>query len=282
VCGVAVDQINGLYDNKAVYELAALYLERIAKSHLEADLLGIDAGARQPGALPHVVHATTAMADFFKLWETIDYAGHLEQIARAQLGVVPYVVERAASLAEFFKAWEGVPSISDFFKKWQAANYAASSVMRFICSGLIQYSFFEALRRRIMNDLAIPAHRDAAMSNLGNMQRVIFRDDPEGLIPTYVQQVQSGKRAISDPVPDRVLDLLKTAVPMDFSTNPNLEWHYVISTPFKSCLKKQATHERRCAHECTQDGLEASDSARLGPVPTHQGSGRPDEQAVPW
>jgi YegS/Rv2252/BmrU family lipid kinase len=204
VCGIAVDQINGLYDYKAVYELAILYLERIAKRHLGADLQAIDAGARQPGMLPHVVHATTP------------------------LGVAPYVADRAADLGDFFRTWEGVPAITDFFQKWQAANYVASSVMSFICSGLEQYSFFEALRRRIMNDLAIPAHRDAAMSNLGNMQRVIFRDDPEGLIPSYVQQVQSGKRAISDPVPDKVLDLLKTAVPMDFSTSPNLEWRYVI------------------------------------------------------
>ncbi len=191
VCGIAVNQINGLYDYKAVFELAALYLERIAKRHRGADLQAVDAGARQPGALPHVVHATTALADFFK-------------------------------------RWEGVPAITDFFKTWKEANYSTSSVLRFICSGLEQYSFFEALRRRIMNDLTIPAHWDAAMSNLGNMQRVVFRDDPEGLIPTYVQQVQLGKRVISDPVPDRVLDLLKTAVPMDFNVSPNLEWHYVI------------------------------------------------------
>src|SRR5437660_11083952 len=108
--------------------------------------------------------------------------------------------------------------------------------MRFICSGLIQYNFFETLRRRILKDLAIPAHRDVAMSNLGNMQRVIFRDDPEGLIPTYVQQVQSGKRAISYPVPCKVLVLLKSTVPMDFSTNPNLEGHYVIRRGGERCI----------------------------------------------
>lgn len=228
VCGIAVDQLNGLYDRKAVYELAALYIERIAKGHLEADLESVDARAWRPGALPHVVHATTAMADLFKLWGAIDYARHLERAADAQLGVAPYVADRAADLADFFRRSEDAPAITDFFKKWKETNYSASSVMRFMCSGLIQYSFFEALRRRIMNDLALPAHRDAAMSNLGNMQRIIFRDDPEGLIPSYVQQVQSGRRAISDPVPDRVLDLLKTAVPVDFSKSPNLEWHYII------------------------------------------------------
>jgi diacylglycerol kinase family enzyme len=228
VCGIAVDQLNGLYDRKAVYELAALYIERIARRHLEADLQAADARAWRPGALPHVVHATTAMADLFKLWGAIDYARHVERVADARLGVAPYVADRAADLADFFRTSEEVPAITDFFKKWKETNYSASSMMRFMCSGLIQYSFFEALRRRIMHDLALPAHRDAAVSNLGNMQRIIFRDDPEGFIPTYVQQVQSGKRAISDPVPDRVLDLLKTAVPVDFSKSPNLEWHYII------------------------------------------------------
>jgi len=217
VCGIAVDQLKGLYDYKAVYELAVLYLERIAKRQRGADLPAVGAGVQQSRALPHVVHATTTLAKLFKLRGAIDYAGQRE-----------WVADRSADLADLLRTWEGVPAITDFFKKWQAADYAASSVMRFICSGLMQYSFFETLRRRIMNDLAIPAHRDAAMSNLGNMQRVIFRDDLEGLIPTYVQQIQSGKRAISDPVPDEVLDLLKTAVPVDFSKSPNLEWHYII------------------------------------------------------
>ncbi|TMC92807.1 MAG: hypothetical protein E6J11_18445 [Chloroflexi bacterium] len=196
VCGIAVDQLNGLYDYKAVVELAVLNLERLAKMQLEVDLQTVDMGVWRPGALPHVVHATTATADFIKLWEAMDRAGHLEQVARTRLGVVPYVSDRAAAIAGFFKTWEGVPDIVDFFNQWREANYSASSVMRFICSGLIQYSFFETLRRRIMKDLAIPAHRDVAMRNLGNMQRVIFRDDPEGLIPTYVQQVQSGKREV--------------------------------------------------------------------------------------
>ena len=191
VCGIAVDQINGLYDTQTVYKLATLYFERIAKRQLGADPDVTDTTMRQLGAVPYVGYATGAMTDFFK-------------------------------------RWQAVPALADFFKKWQEANYSTSSVMRFMCSGLVQYSFFEALRRRIMNDLAIPAHRDAAMSNLGNMQRVLFRDDPQGLIPTYVQQVQSGKRALSDPVPQEVIDLLKSAIPADFSTSPNLEWRSVI------------------------------------------------------
>jgi hypothetical protein len=222
-----VNQINGLYDYKSVYELAALYLERIARS-LGAELLAVGAGVRQPGPLPHVVPATTIMADLSKMRRAIDYTGHLERVAMAQLSMISSVADRKADIADNFKSWQGVPILSDFFKKWEEADYSTSSVMRFICSGLLQYSFFEALRRQIMYDLSIPAHRDAAMSNLGNMQHVIFRDDPGGLIPAYVQQVQSGKRAISDPVSNEVLNFLKTAVPMDFDTSPNLEWRYVI------------------------------------------------------
>jgi YegS/Rv2252/BmrU family lipid kinase len=228
VCGIAVDQINGLYDYKAVFELAALYLERIAKRHLGVDLQAVDDGTQQPGGLPHAVRATTTLADLFGMKGAIDLAGRLERRAKDLPGTVPSVAELAARPADFLKRWKGVPAIANFFEMWKEANYSAGSVLRFICSGLEQYSYFEALRRRIMYDLAIPAHRDAAMSNLENMGRVLFRDDSEGLIPAYVQQIQSGKRAISDPVPGRVLNLLKTAVPMDFDTSPNLEWRYII------------------------------------------------------
>lgn len=230
VCGIAiaVDQINGLYDYQAVVELAAQYLERIAKRHLGADLQAIDGGMQQPGAFLHAVRATTILSDLFEIEGAISLTGRLERRTKELEAPVPRVAELAAHLADFLKRWKAVPAIADFFGKWQEANYSAGSVMRFICSGLEQYSYFEALRRRIMDDLAIPAHRDAAMSNLEHMQRVIFRDDPEGLIPAYVREVRSGKRAISDPVPGRILDLLKTAVPMDFNSSPNLEWRYII------------------------------------------------------
>src|SRR5256714_15473161 len=109
-----------------------------------------DTGVWRLGALPHVVHTTTATADFIKLWEAIDHAGHLEQVARTRLGVVPYVSDRAAGMGGFFKKWGGGPGASEFFKKWPGAKYSARSVMRLICSGLIQYSFFESLRPRIM------------------------------------------------------------------------------------------------------------------------------------
>ncbi|GCE20984.1 hypothetical protein [Dictyobacter kobayashii] len=164
VRGIAIDQINGLYDHKTVYELSALYAERVARRHL---------------------------------------------------GAIPQVADAAASVA-------------NLFKKWDERDSSAESVLRFICSGLVQYSFFEALRRRIINDLAIPEHREAGLSNLQNLHRVIYREDPEGLIPGYIQQVQSGAVDIHDTVPDDVLDLLKTATPADFNNSPNLEWRYVI------------------------------------------------------
>lgn len=164
VRGIALNQINGLYDHNTVHELTALYLERVAKRHL-------------PG--------------------------------------IPQIAEAAAGAA-------------DLFKKWDEDDSKTTNILRFICSGLVQYSFFAALRIRILNDLAVPQFRDAAMSNLSNIHRVIYRDDPEGVIQTYVQQLQSGKLKLSDPIPDDVLDLLKTAIPADFNNSPDLAWRYVV------------------------------------------------------
>ncbi len=164
VRGIALDQINGLYDHNTVHELTALYIERVAKRHLPD---------------------------------------------------IPQVAEAAAGAA-------------DLFKKWDEDSSKSTNIVRFICSGLVQYSFFAALRIRIINDLAVPQFRDAAMSNLSNLHRVIYRDDPEGVIKTYVQQLQSGKLKLSDPIPDDVLDLLKTAIPADFNNSPDLAWRYVV------------------------------------------------------
>lgn len=164
VRGIAIDQINGLYDRKTVLELSALYAERVAKRHL---------------------------------------------------GAVPQIAEAAAKAA-------------DLFRKWDEADMEAHHVLRFMCSGLIQYSFFAALRFRLIKDLAIPEHREAALSNLSNMQRIIFCADLEGIIPRYIQQIQSGQLDIAEPVPSDVLDLLKTALPADFNNSPNLEWRYII------------------------------------------------------
>ncbi len=162
--GMAIDQVNNLYDHNVVWELTSLYVERIAREHL---------------------------------------AG------------IPLIAEAAAGAANMFKHWD-------------EASSKADPMFRFICSGLVQYSFFEALRVRINNDLAIPAHRDAAMSNLSNLNRVIFRDDPQQVILNYIQQMQSGKLKLSDPVPGEVLNLLQTSTPADFNDSPNLEWRYII------------------------------------------------------
>lgn len=156
VRGMALDQINGLYNHNTVDELTALYIERITK--------------------------------------------------RYNIPLVPHLAD----------------DVANFFKKRD------KSVLRFICSGLIQYSFFEALRRRIINDLAVPAHHTSAISNLNNLHRIIFHPDPEGIIDDYVKQVQTGKLDIATPVPDDVLNLLKTTTPADINDCTSLNWRYLI------------------------------------------------------
>ena len=156
VRGLALDQINELYNQNTVDEISALYIERVSKRHN-----------------------------------------------------IPLVPQIADHFANFFKTRD-------------------ESVLRFICSGLVQYSFFEDLRRRVINDLAVPEHHDCAISNLNNLHRVIFHPDPEGVIMNYVQQIQSGKLDIATPVPGEVLDLLKTTTPADINNTMNLEWRYII------------------------------------------------------
>lgn len=164
VRGIALDQINGLFDHKVVWELTALYFQRFSQIHL-------------PG--------------------------------------VPIFAELASTVA-------------DFFKKADASQFAKQIDIRFICSGLVQYAFFAALRLRILNDMANPESGEAAVSNLNNLHRIIFRDDPDQVIANYIQQVQSGQKQLSDPPPDDVLDLLRTATPADFNNSANLEWRYII------------------------------------------------------
>ena len=164
VRGIALDQINGLFDLAVVDELVALYVERVAKRYLKA---------------------------------------------------IPQVAEVADSLATLFK-------------QWAESENSKADVVRFICSGLVQYSFFAALRIRIINGLADPESREAAISNLGNLHRIVFREDPEGVISRYIHQIQAGELKVDAPVPNDVLDLLKTAMPADFNNSPNLEWRYVI------------------------------------------------------
>lgn len=74
----------------------------------------------------------------------------------------------------------------------------------------------------------LPEHREAGLSNLSNLHCVIYREDPQGLIPRYIERVQSGVLDIRDKVPEDVLDLLKTATPADFNNSPNLKWRYII------------------------------------------------------
>src|SRR5258708_24885086 len=107
-----------------------------------------------------------------------------ERVFKRHLGNIPQVAEAADAVA-------------NFFKKWDESEDTSTNVLRFICSGLIQYSFFEALRIRIAHDLKVPEHRKTALSNLSNMHRIIFRDDPEGIIPNYVRQVQEGKLGVA-------------------------------------------------------------------------------------
>ena len=164
VRGIAIDQINRFYNHKAVYEISAMYVERVAKRRLSK---------------------------------------------------IPQVAEAADAAARLFR-------------KWDERDTSRSEALRFICSGLVQYSFFEALRRRLMLDFALPEHREAAMNNLSNLQNIIFREDPEGAVADYIHDVQSGKLDIADPVPNNVLNLLKTALPADFNNSCTLEWRYLV------------------------------------------------------
>ncbi len=162
--GMAVDQINNLYDQDVIDELTALYVKRLA--------------------------------DYYHVRTLSDVANNIAQ----------------------------------WFAKRDAQHNLDSSVTRFICSGLVQYSFFAALRRRIINALADPnpAVHDVAMQNLSNIPRIIFRTDQEGVIPDYIQQIQAGKLKISDDVPARVINFLKTTTPADVNLSQNLTWRYVI------------------------------------------------------
>ncbi|MDQ2907183.1 MAG: hypothetical protein M3Y81_27035 [Chloroflexota bacterium] len=71
---------------------------------------------------------------------------YTERVARRHLGDVPVIAGAAAGVATLFK-------------KWDESGSTARSVARFICSGLVQYSFFEALRRRIIKAMAVYCSR---------------------------------------------------------------------------------------------------------------------------
>lgn len=147
------------------------------------------------------------------VWELTSL--YIERLARHRLSKIPQVAEAADKLAEFFK-------------KWDRKSKPEAHVMRFICSGLVQYSFFAALRFRLLQDLQQPENREAALHNLRNMQHILYREDLDGVMLTYIQEILSGKRDLGDSVPDDLQDLLNTALPVDFHNSPDLEWRYMV------------------------------------------------------
>lgn len=164
VRGVAADQMHGLFDHKVVWELASLYIERLA---------------------------------------------------RRRLSQIPQVAEAADKLAGFFKDWD-MKSEPD------------AHVTHFVCSGLVQYSFFAALRYRILQNMQKAENRESALQNMQNMQHILFREDPDQIMSAYIQDILSAKLDLADPVPEDIQDMLKTALPVDFHNSPHLEWRYIV------------------------------------------------------
>lgn len=147
------------------------------------------------------------------VWELVSL--YIQRLSRHRLSKLPQVAEAAAKLAEFFKQWD-------------RTSEPDAHIMHFICSGLVQYSFFAALRFRLLQDLQIRDNRESALHNLRNMQRIIYREDPEEVLSSYIQCILAGKHNLADPVPEDVQDLLKTALPADFHNSLHLEWRYVV------------------------------------------------------
>ena len=164
VRGLALDQVNSRYDQNAIFELTALYIQRIVRRHLP---------------------------------------------------ILPWIAQLARIAA-------------NFFRQRSVSKAPPGELEQFICGGLIQYSFFEALRISILRGLEQEEDRDAALHNLKYMQHVVFCGDPDGIIANYIRQVQLGRIDLADPVPESVLDLLKAATPADFNNSQDLKWAYVI------------------------------------------------------
>jgi hypothetical protein len=164
---VALGQLHTHYDGTAVWELAALYMERLAKQRLKA---------------------------------------------------VPQIAELAASVEHLLENRDEANSVEHG--------------LHFICSGLVQYSYFEALRLRILHNLDIPQNREAALNNLHNMHQIIFRDDPDNVISRYIEEVQSDHEKLAEPLPEEVLNLLRTATPADFNNSSKLAWRYIINKDY--------------------------------------------------
>lgn len=151
--------------------------------------------------------------DHKTVWELT--ALYIEQAAHRHLKAIPQIADLAATA-------EGL------LEKWDEADSSDQPELNFICSGLVQYSFFEALRQSILRNLSILENRPAALSNLRNMQSVMFRDDPDQVISHYIQSVQANEHILADPIPESVMNLLRTATPADFNNSPKLAWRYII------------------------------------------------------
>jgi hypothetical protein len=147
------------------------------------------------------------------VWELTSL--YIERLARHRLSKIPQVAEAADKLAEFFK-------------KWDMKSEPDAHVMHFICSGLVQYSFFAALRFHLLQDLQKAEKRESALHNLRNMEHILYREDREGVMSGYIQRILAGEMDLADPVPEDVQDLLKTALPSDFHNSPHLEWRYLV------------------------------------------------------
>lgn len=155
--------------------------------------------------------------DHKTVWELT--ALYVERFAHERLKV-PQIADAAAA-------------VEHLLEKWDEAGSSDHQGLHFICSGLVQYSFFEALRQHILHNLDMPENREAALSNLQHMDCVIFRSDPDGVISQYIEEAHSDSRRLADPVPEGVLNLLRTATPADFNNSSRLDWRYIIN---KGCV----------------------------------------------
>jgi hypothetical protein len=140
--------------------------------------------------------------------------------------------------------------------------------MHFICSGLIQYSFFAALRFRILRYMQKNESRESALHNLRYMQHILYREDPEQIMSTYIQHILSAKLDLADPVPEDVQDLLKTALPADFHNSPRLEWRYIV---LNGCVWQIDTAP---AHYIPQSADEKAILEMIAPEPNPFNEGR--------
>src|SRR6266566_459871 len=78
VRGMALDQVNGLYDENTIFELVALYAERVAKRHF--------------AAIPEIAAAAESAADLFRRWDESD-ANEAEDGRSVCIRLIPFPEE---------------------------------------------------------------------------------------------------------------------------------------------------------------------------------------------